>query len=308
MPFFRNTPRGAFGGEFRHDNTGGFNANIMVGFEEMTEISALIDDLGMDGEELGGLVAWAMDLYERGIITKSDLGGIDLKWGSVEATCELLKKIAYKEGRVPALLAEGYRRAYPLLGKEAEQLAFEVHGCSCPTYDIRNQSLWLKGESLGGLAFATSHTGARMGNGIRMGLLESATMCYFASPPFNRIWGSDEQVARAFLNAVCGWDLTINDIQDIMLRNFYFNRCVSLREGYRPERDDRLPARAFDEPITDKYGKTWVWDRDEFEREKKRHYVNVLKLTERGLPPREGLERLGLDFVIPVLKPMHEIE
>ncbi|UCE35332.1 MAG: hypothetical protein JSV40_05370, partial [Deltaproteobacteria bacterium] len=96
VPFFKNSKRGAFGGEFRHDNMGGFNANIMVGYEEMTEISSLEDELGMDGEELGGLVAWAMDLYEHGIISKEDLGGIDLQWGSVEATCELLKKVAYK--------------------------------------------------------------------------------------------------------------------------------------------------------------------------------------------------------------------
>lgn len=302
VPFFKNSPQGAFAGEFRHDNTGGFNANIMVGYEEMTEISALIDELGMDGEELGGLVAWAMDMYEHGIITRDDLGGIDLKWGDVQATCELLKKIAYKEGRVPSLLAEGYRRAYPSLGKEAQQLAWEVHGCSCPTYDLRNKGTLFKGEFVGGLAFATSHNGARMGAGIRQALAESATFCFFASPPFNKIWGSDEEVVRIFTNAVCGWDLTLNEVNDIKLRNYYFNRCVSLREGYNPAKDDYLPARAFDEPITDKYGNVHVWEREEFEKEKKGHYVNTLKLTETGLPPKSGLERLGLDFVIPVLE------
>ncbi len=304
VPFFKNSPRGVFAGELRHDNTGGFNANIMLGYEEMTEISALIDELGMDGEELGGIVAWAMDLYEHGIITKEDLGGIDLRWGSVEATCELLRKIAYKEDQAPAALAEGFHRAYSVFGKEAEHLAWEVHGCACPTYDIRNQSLQFKGESIGSLAFATSHNGARMGNGIRAALLESATFCYFTSPPFNKIWGLDEEVARVFLNPVCGWNLTIDDVRNIGIRNYYFNRCVSLREGYHPSKDDYFPPRAFDEPLTDKYGTTWVWDRDEFEKEKKRHYVNVLKLTEAGLPPRDGLERLGLGFVIPVLEPM----
>jgi aldehyde:ferredoxin oxidoreductase len=307
VPFFKNNRSGVFAGELRHDNTGGFNANIMVGYEEMAEISALIDELGMDGEELGGIVAWAMDLYEHGIITKKDLGGIDLRWGSVEATCELLKKIAYKEAVAPAALAEGFRRAYPVFGKEAEYLAWEVHGCACPTYDIRNKSTLFKSESVGGLAFATSHNGARMGNGMRSALLESATFCAFASLPTNRIWGLDEQVARIFLNPVCGWNLTIDDVMDIELRNYYFNRCVSLREGYHPSKDDHLPSRAFDEPITDKYGTTWAWDRDEFDREKKRHYVDILKLTEVGLPPREGLERLGLDFVIPILEPIGAI-
>ncbi|MFC1860683.1 aldehyde ferredoxin oxidoreductase N-terminal domain-containing protein [Chloroflexota bacterium] len=307
VPFFKNSPRGAFAGEYRHDNNGGFNANIMVGFEEMTEISALIDELGMDGEELGGIVAWAMDLYEHGIITKEDLGGIDLQWGSVEATCELLEKIAYKQGRVPAALAEGMRRAYPTLGKDAEKLAWEVHGCACPTYDIRNQDRRWKGELLGGLPFVTSHNGARMGAGIQSGIHEAANFCIFASPPFNKIWGSNEEVARVFLKPVCGWDLTLDDIKNIALRNYYFNRCISLRAGYHPSKDDYFPERAFEESITDKYGTTWVWDKEEFEKEKKRHYMDVLKLTETGLPPRKELERLGLNFVIPVLEPMNAI-
>jgi len=68
-----------------------------------------------------------------------------------------------------------------------------------------------------------------------------------------------------------------------------------------------LPPWAFDEPITDKYGTTWVWDKDKFQSEKEKYYVNVLELTEAGLPPRHGLERLGLDFVIPVLDPLDAI-
>jgi aldehyde:ferredoxin oxidoreductase len=123
-------------------------------------------------------------------------------------------------------------------------------------------------------------------------------------PPFTRIWGSAEEVIRVFLNAACGWDLTLDDIKDIGLRNYYFNRCLSLREGYSPARDDYLPPRAFDEPVTDKYGTKWVWDRNEFEQEKKKYYVEKLKLTEAGLPPAEEVKRLGLSFVIPVLGPM----
>ena len=301
VPFFKHSKRGTFGGEFRHDNTGGFNANIMVGYEEMAEISSLEDELGMDGEELGGLVAWAMDLYEHGIITRDDLGGIDLKWGSVEATCDLLKKIAYKEGRAPAALAEGFRRAYEVFGEKSKPYAFEVHGCAAPTYDVRNKDVgW-------GLVYGTSHNGARMGAGISAMLQESVTCCYFALPPFVQIWGSESEVYRLFLNAVCGWDLSSEDLKDLALRNYYLNRCVSLREGYHPSKDDRLPPRAFDEPITDKYGKTWVWDRDEFEESKKTYYVETLKLTEEGLPPKGGLERLGLDFVIRDLEKMNAV-
>jgi aldehyde:ferredoxin oxidoreductase len=298
VPFFKNSPGGAFGGELRHDDMGGFNANIMVGHEQVTEFNGLVDELGMDSEELGGLVAWAMDLYEHGIITREDLGGIDLRWGDVAATCRLIKKIAYREGRAPAALAEGFRRAYKVFGDESIWYAYEVHGCACPTSDIRNK------EEHMGLRHASSHTGARIGDGLGSALDEAATCCIFQLVPSMQIWGRMEEAMRLFLNAVCGWDLSMQDLSDIALRNYYFNRCISLREGYRPWRDDYLPQRAFDEPITDKYGVTRVLDRAEFEEEKKKYYVERLKLTETGLPPRQGLERLGLEFVLPVLEPL----
>jgi aldehyde:ferredoxin oxidoreductase len=301
VPFFQHNQRGAFGGEIRHDNVGGLVGNIMLGYEEVLEISSLEDELGMDGEELGGIVAWAMDLYEHGIITREDLDGIDLQWGNVEATCELLKKIAFKEGRAPAALAEGFRRAYEVFGDESKWYAFEVHGCAAPTYDVRNKhSGW-------GLMYGTSHNGARMGSGLGSGLQEAATICVFALAPFVQIWGSEDEAVRQFLGAVCGWDLTVDDIKDIALRNYYFNRCISLREGYHPAKDDYLPPRAFDEPITDKYGTTWVWDHSDWEKAKKNYYVDTLRLTETGLPPKGELVRLELDFTIPVLEPMNAL-
>jgi aldehyde:ferredoxin oxidoreductase len=270
----------------------------MMGYEEMTEFNGLVDELGMDSEELGGLVAWAMDLYEHGIITKKDLGGIDLKWGDVDATCELIKKIAYKEEQAPTALAEGFRRAYKVFGEESKWYAFEVHGCGCPSSDLRD-----KPEGVA-LRHGTSHNGARVGDGLGSALYEAATCCMFQLMPHMQIWGNPDEAIRAFLNAACGWDLSMDAINDIALRNYYFNRCISLREGYRPAEDDYLPPRAFDEPITSKYGVTQVWDRDEFEEAKKSYYVHELRLTSDGLPPREGLERLGLDFLIPVLDPM----
>ena len=143
-----------------------------------------------------------------------------------------------------------------------------------------------------------------MGDGIATAMREAATACDFAIPPFIRIWGFENEVFRVFLNSVCGWNLGIEEVKDIALRNYYFNRCISLREGYHPAKDDHLPPRAFEEPITDKYGKTWVWDKAHFEQEKRRYYVETLNLTPEGLPPKKGLERLGLDFVVPKLEQM----
>jgi aldehyde:ferredoxin oxidoreductase len=127
-------------------------------------------------------------------------------------------------------------------------------------------------------------------------------MCLFSSFPFNAIWGPPNEVARIFINTACGWNMGPDDIQGIVRRNDVFSRCISLREGYHPDKNAVLPERAFDEPVTNKYGKTSVWKRDEWEDAKKKYYINVLGLSERGFPKREDLKTLGLEFVIPVLE------
>ena len=60
------------------------------------------------------MVAWMMECYDRGLVTKEDLGGIELTWGNLEAICQLLKKIAYREG-IGDKLAEGLKFAPDLI-------------------------------------------------------------------------------------------------------------------------------------------------------------------------------------------------
>jgi aldehyde:ferredoxin oxidoreductase len=292
MPFFKNSPHGAFSGELRHGNTTGLCGNAMMGFDEVEEINSLLEELGVDAEDVQGHIAWAMDLYEHGIITKADLGGIDLKWGDRDATLALLKKIVYREGRAPAALAEGYWHAIEVFGPESRWYAwYSPANTSIPRYDARNK------EHGWGLTYGTTHGGGS-------GLHDAATMCLFSSFPFCAIWGPPNEVARIFLNAACGWELTRDQINDIVQRNNYFSRCISLREGFNPDKHSFLPQRAFDEAVTNKYGDTWVWTKEEWEAAKRDYYVDRLKLTDRGLPPRGELQRLGLEFVIPVLEPM----
>jgi len=292
QPFFKNTPYGAFSGELRHGNTSGLCGNAMMGYDEVEEINSLLEELGVDAEDMQGHIAWAMDLYEHGIITKADLGGIDLKWGDRDATMELMKKIVYKEGRAPAALAEGYWHAIKVFGPESRWYAWcSSANASIPRYDPRNKMYGMA------LQYGTTHGGGS-------GLFDAATMCLFAAFPYYAIWGPPPEVARIFLKAACGWELTAQQLGDIVQRNAYLCRCVSLREGFHPDKHSFLPQRAFDEPITDKYGRTWVWTREDWEKAKKRHFVETLKLSGRGLPPRGELKRLGLEFVIPVLEPM----
>ncbi|GAG81147.1 unnamed protein product [marine sediment metagenome] len=100
--------------------------------------SYLCNEYGIDTISMGAVIAFAMDCYESGIITRKDAGGLDLRWGNADAFIELLKKIAFKEHGIGELLGEGTRRASRVIGKGAEKLAMHGKGLEGPAHDPRS--------------------------------------------------------------------------------------------------------------------------------------------------------------------------
>ena len=93
----------------------------------------------------------------------------------------------------------------------------------------------------------------------------------------------------------------MEDWKKLELRGATMERCVSIREGYVPQRDDMLPDRFFEESITNKYGESRILKRAEFLEERKKMYRSQ-GLRENGTPSTDLLEDLGLEFTIPVLE------
>ncbi|RLG20366.1 hypothetical protein DRN74_05685 [Candidatus Micrarchaeota archaeon] len=120
--------------------------------ESIVRANEVCDRLGMDTISAGNAIAFAMECYEKGIITKNDTEGIKLNFGNYEAIIALLRKIAYREG-LGNILAEGVRRCAEIIGKGTEKLAVHVKGLEPPGYDPRG----LKGVAL---AYAVSCRGA----------------------------------------------------------------------------------------------------------------------------------------------------
>ena len=298
--FQRDEPWGPVVSEIRHDNYGGFNANTLTkGFLEAPPIVALNNELGLDGEDGGGIVAWAMELYDRGIITKEELEGIDLTWGNVTAILQLLKKIAYREGEIPRILGEGHKFAPKLLGRDSEKYCMKSKGVGITSYEPR-------GSMNDAISLAVSQIGAHHGDrgSPERVLFDSLTMCTFHLKVFKKVFESSVKCATLLLNAICGWNSTTDDIQTMQARNFMLERSYSLREGeYVPTRDDTLPDRFFEETIHTKYGKPLVLDREEFLQEREKRYLSW-GLTKDGVPSRNALEEVGLNFVIPELESM----
>jgi aldehyde:ferredoxin oxidoreductase len=120
--------------------------------EAVAQANLLCDELGIDTISAGNAIGWAMECYEKGIFTKKDTDGLDLKFGNVEATFTIIEKIARREG-FGALLAEGVKRASKKVGMGSEKFAIQVKGMEQSAYATHNATAML-------LAYMTCDVGA----------------------------------------------------------------------------------------------------------------------------------------------------
>jgi aldehyde:ferredoxin oxidoreductase len=295
VPYFRTTPPlGPVVGELRHDNAGGWDANVMIpGFDVQTYLTPYVDELGLDSEDVSGVVAWMMECYQRGLISKEELDGIDLTWGNLPAICKLLKKIAYRDG-IGDILAEGLKLAPLRLREEMAQYAITGKGVAITSYEPRGSLQ--DAIDLAVVPVGELHAGRGVPKRI---VVDSLTFCAFLRVQIQEIFGLD-QFARDMLHGVCGWDVSQEEWLDIVQRGAYMERCYCIREGYLPLRDDMLPDRFFEETIHNKYGEPKILKKEEFLEKKEKTYL-AFGLNRKGIPPRDNLEKLGMEFVIPAL-------
>jgi len=297
VPFLQQEPPlGPCVGEFRHDNAGGWNANVMIpGYEVQGYLSSYVDYLGFDSEDVSGVVAWMMECYQRGIITKEDLGGVELTWGNLEAICAVLKKIAYREG-IGSVLAEGLKIAPEKIGKGSGPYAMTHKGVAITSFEPRgsmSDALRLACTSVGEL-----HGGRGIPERVMM---DALTTCAFLGPTLRGIFGSFGGWGIPMLNAACGWNLTQDDWDSLVARAEAMERCYSMREGYVPERDDMMPDRFFEETIYNKYGQPKILNREAF-LEARRETYRSYGLQDDGTPSKERLEELNLKFTVAALE------
>jgi len=135
-----------------HADAGGCTlaANSLRNFNMASALKAnnLCNQYGLDASQARHAIAFAMDLYERGIITKKDTGGVAFEWGDDELEIEMIHKIALREG-FGNMLAEGGYGLAKTIGEEAKNVYKHVYGMARDYY-----------PGLYGLALATSTRGA----------------------------------------------------------------------------------------------------------------------------------------------------
>lgn len=293
--FRRNPPLGPTIAELRHDNAGGWDANVMLpGYDVQVYLTSYVDELGLDSEDVSGVVAWMMECYQRGLISREELNGIDLTWGNLPAICELLKKITYRDG-IGDILAEGLKLAPPRLKKEMAPYAITTKGIAITSYEPR-------GSMQDAIDLAVVPVGElHAGRGVpKRVVCDSLTICAFLRHNIQEVFGLD-QFARDMLHGACGWEVSQEEWLDMVRRGAYMERCYCIREGYLPVRDDMMPDRFFEETICNKYGEPKILNREEFLEKREKTYF-TFELDRNGIPLKENLKKLGMEFVIPPLE------
>ena len=110
-------------------------------FGEWIHYERLLQELGLDPASFSMAFSWAVDCFERGILTLDDTDGMALKRGDAELICELARKIAYREGKLGNLLADGVAEASQKIGKGSEAIAPHVKGKEYIQRDVKIQAL-----------------------------------------------------------------------------------------------------------------------------------------------------------------------
>jgi aldehyde:ferredoxin oxidoreductase len=278
----------------------------------------------LDSISTGATIAFAMECYEHGIITKDMTGGIELTWGNADAVIQMVHLIGKREG-IGRLLGEGVKRAAAALGKGAERFALHVKGQELPMHDPRGK----KGLSL---AYALSPTGADhmeaphdplyagfhpQGHPMGpLGLIEpldplvldakkvraffetqklwsaynSVGMCDFVGTPLN---GLEMDPLVVYINAVTGWNMSLYELMKVGERNNTLARVFNCREGFTPD-DDLLPQRLH-EGIGNGVLKGQRIDPDEFLAARRTYYEMAGWDPETGRPKATKLAELGVE-------------
>ena len=239
----------------------------------------ICNEYAVDTIACGATIAFAMECYEKGVITKEQTDGLELKFGDADVMLQVLDKIVKGEGELGKTLGMGSERAAAKWGNGADEFLITVKGAEAPAHMPHAK------RSLG-LIYAVNPFGAdhqssehdpyyeegigdfnldrlkQIGLGepqpayslteekVRFAyetecfysMLDSAELCQFVWGPTWTLY--DGKQTAEMINAVTGWDMTVEELVDVGRRRLNLFRVFNAREGLG-RKDDKLPKKFF---------------------------------------------------------------
>lgn len=288
---------------------------------------------GLDTISCGATIAFAMECYEKGLITIEDTDGLKLNFGNNDVVPILVEKIAKREG-FGALLAEGSKRAADKIGKDAAELSIHVKGQELPAhmpqfkpsvglvyavnpFGADHQSsehdpfLMMPSDSEGRERLAQMGIWKGYDNPFELddekvrfafetqcyfSMLDTLCLCQFVWGPSWELYGPNDLINLCKYGL--GWETSVMELIKIGERRLNMMRHFNAREGFTRE-DDKLPKRMF-EPLPDGPSKGKCVDKHQFEKAVNQYYEFAGWDNETGNPKESTLRKLSLQWLLEI--------
>jgi len=266
-------------------------ANLMIdSLEGMAKLIYIADDYGIDIISAGNTIGFLMECYDKKLIDKDFLDGIDLQWGSVDDSIQMLHKIGKMEG-IGKLAAQGVKPLAEKIGQGSGEFAIHVKGHELAAWNV-------PAYEKTGISYTTSNRGACHLNGgetdgqNEIVMMDSLGACAFASN-----WYKDDLHYRHFLSVLTGIEWTEEEFNKAGERIFNLEKMMNFREGF-DKNDDILPERFYKNKFLHGPKEGAIVDREEFDKMMNDYYEARGWDKETSKPTDEKLEELGLGYLI----------
>ena len=294
-----------------YETLGALGSNCGVNnVEALMKANEICARHGIDTISAGVSISFAMECYEKGILTKKETDGLELTFGNARALVEMVERIALRKG-FGDILAEGTKRAAERIGRGSSEYAIHVKGVELPMHEPR----YKQGM---GLHYSVNASGADHCSGVQDDLVKKSQVRWETLPTTELsrrkarmvyevgLWRhmanyigmcvfvpwSHQQIGDA-VEAVTGWPVGSRPLADVVERGITLARIFNLREGIS-RMDDKLPRRFFDSPQEGPLkGISVDWDKLEMAQ---RDYYQMLGWDESGIPTRERLVELDIEW------------
>jgi aldehyde:ferredoxin oxidoreductase len=295
----------------------------------VSKANQICNEHAVDTIACGATIAFAMECYEKGIISREQTGGLDLKFGNAEAMLEVLNQIVKASTPLGKLLGQGSERAAKVWGNGAEDCLITVKKAEAPAHMPQaKRSLALiyavnafgadhqssehdpyYEEGIGGInlerlkeiglgspqpAYSLTEEKVRFAYETQVfySMMDSLELCQFVFGPTWTLYGPNQTVDM--IKAVTGWDLTMDEVMEVGRRRLDLFRVFNAREGFSRE-DDKLPKKFFKQLTGTGPTAGFALTQEEVDAAID-HYYKLAGWASDGIPTHETLKKHDIEW------------